>query len=51
MNDTHLLHRSAASQGALVARPLPASFAQPIIFEYNENATSGEFEYVPILQP
>ena len=32
MNDTHLLHRSAASNGALVSRKLPATFARPIEF-------------------
>lgn len=45
INDTALLHRSAASRGQLVARPLPARFARPITFEYVKDA-SGDFQYV-----
>ena len=45
MNDTHLLHRSAASLGKVAYRPLPARFARPIVFEYVKNA-KGDFEYV-----
>lgn len=45
MNDTSLMHRSAASDGVLVARPLPTRFAAPIIFEYRRDA-EGDYNYV-----
>ena len=35
MNATHLLHRSAASGGALRERRLPMTFASPVVFKYD----------------
>lgn len=35
MNDTHLLHRSAATGGALLAHPLPTPFAKPVEFAFS----------------
>ena len=44
LNDTHLLVRSKATKGALVARPLPTRFARPVIFDYVEG--DDGFEYI-----
>ena len=40
MNATHLLHRSAASGGALRERRLPMTFASPVVFKYD---TKGDY--------
>ena len=39
MNSSHLLHRSSASGGMAVARPLPLLFAEPIVFDYNADGS------------
>ena len=43
LNDSCLLHRSAASGGELVARPLPIRFAQPVVTPWRPAPVS---EYV-----
>ena len=40
VNDSALMHRSAASGGQLLVHALPERFAQPIVFEYDED---GEY--------
>lgn len=46
MNDTHMLHRSAASHQRTLYRKLPSRFARPIVFDYVKDKATGRFEYV-----
>ena len=41
MNNTHLLTRSSATNGALLARRLPATFAPPVEFKFLGPNTLG----------
>ena len=45
LNDTHLLHRSATTDGQLVAWPLPVHFAQPVVTAWLPAPIDGE-QYV-----
>jgi len=42
LNDSHLMHRSAASGGALLAHPLPVTFAQPVVTAWRPDQPPGE---------
>ena len=42
INDTTLLHRSAATGGKLVARPLPETYAQPVVTAFHPDALIGQ---------
>ena len=42
LNDTHLMHRSAASNGKLLAHPLAVNFAQPVVTAWQPDKPRGE---------